>query len=61
MKIQIDNSNDRLTVATILVKNGYKVWMEKTKLGGKTITILAVERNDVYEQDHLDRKLDQGS
>lgn len=55
MKIQIDNPNDRLSVATILVKNGYKVWMEKTKLGGKTITLLAAERNGVNEQADLDR------
>lgn len=61
MIIQIEKPDDRLTVATILVKNGYKVWFEKTKLGGKTITLLYAERNGLNEQDHLDRKFDQGS
>ena len=55
MLMQIDKPDDRLTVATILVKNGYKVWMEKTKLGGKTITLLAAERNGVNEQADSDR------
>jgi len=58
MLMQIDKLEDRLAVATILVKNGYKVWTEKTKLGGKTITLLAAERNGVYEQNHLDRQPD---
>lgn len=61
MLMQIDKLEDRLTVATILVKNGYKVWTEKTKLGGKTVTLLCAERNGLNEQDHLDRKFDQGS
>lgn len=44
MIIQIEKPEDRLTVATILVKNGYKVWLEKTKNGGKTVTYLVAER-----------------
>ena len=55
MLMQIDKLEDRLAVATILVKNGYKVWTEKTKLGGKTITLLAAERNGVNEQADSDR------
>ena len=58
MIMQIDKLEDRLAVATILVKNGYKVWTEKTKLGGKTVTLLCAERNGVYEQNHLDRQPD---
>ena len=58
MLMQIDKLEDRLTVATILVKNGYKVWTEKTKLGGKTITLLCAERNGVYAENAPDRKFD---
>lgn len=31
MKIEIYNEADRLTVAAILVKNGYKVWQSKER------------------------------
>ena len=44
MIIHIEKPDDRLAVATILVKNGYKVWLEKTKNGGKTVTNLVAER-----------------
>ena len=58
MLMQIDKLEDRLTVATILVKNGYKVWTEKTKLGGKTITLLCAERNVEHAENAFDRKFD---
>lgn len=31
MKLEIQREEDRLTVAAILVKNGYKVWQDKER------------------------------
>lgn len=35
---------DRETVAGILVKNGYRVWLEKVKKGSKTVIVVCCDR-----------------
>lgn len=42
-RLNITNENDRLTVATILIKNDYVVSQGKEKVGNKTIKYLEFE------------------
>lgn len=37
---------DRETVAGILVKNGYRVWLEKVKKGSKTVIVVCCDREE---------------
>jgi len=43
MKIKIANEADRITVAGILIKNGYKVQQGKILAGKKNIAVLIAE------------------
>lgn len=42
-KLEINSEQDRLTVATILVKNGYTVRQVKEKITGKKISVYCLE------------------
>jgi len=56
MKIEIFTEQDRLTVAAILVKNGYKVWQGKER---KTPTGKAYVYYLVAEKALYDRQTDE--
>ena len=52
LKLEIGNEQDRLTVGAILMKNGYRVWLDKeTKPGLKKPTyIVCADRNAIKQE-----------
>ena len=45
-ELEIKLTDDRLDMARILIKNGYRVWTETRKTGSKSVVLLMYDRKE---------------